>query len=194
MNDWWEQLTPLLRTFWCIALFASLFQVFMFLGAMLGSGHDFDHDVAHDGANGATGAQILSLRTLVAGAVGFGWTGVLALQNGVEPVIAIGLSLVCGVIFMLLVFGVMRLLFSMRADGTLDYKNAVGLTGKVYVTIPAHRSGAGQVEIMLQGRLIMAAAQTDAATPLSPQSPVRVSAAQSDNTLIVEPVFRGLPL
>ncbi len=84
---------------------------------------------------------------------------------------------------MLMVFGVMRLLFSMRADGTLDYRNAVGLTGRVYVTIPARRSGAGQVEIMLQGRLIMAAAQTDAARRSSPQITIRVTAAQSDNTL-----------
>jgi len=188
MNDWWEQLTPLLRTFWCIALFASLFQILMFLGAMFGSGHDFDHDAAHDGADGAAGAQLLSLRTLVAGAVGFGWAGVMALENEISPPVAIGLALVCGVLFMLMVFGVMRLLFSMRADGTLDYRNAVGLTGKVYVTIPAQRSGAGQVEIMLQGRLIMAAAQTDAALPLRPQSTVRVNAAQSDNTLIVEPL------
>ena len=45
-----------------------------------------------------------------------------------------------------------------------------GSPGKVYVTVPAHRAGAGQVEIMLQGRLTMAAAQTDAAT-LSPQTP-----------------------
>ena len=188
MNAWWEQLTPLLRTFWCIALFASLLQIFMFLGAMLGSGHDFDHDAAADGGDGAAGAQILSLRTLVAGAVGFGWAGVLALQSGVSPGPAIGVALGCGVLFMLLVFGMMRLLFSMRADGTLDYRNAVGLTGHVYVTVPANRSGAGQVEIMLQGRLIMAAAETDAPAPLGPQSPIRVSAAQSNNTLIVEPL------
>lgn len=188
MNAWWEQLTPLLRTFWGIAIFASVLQVLMFLGAFLGSGLDLDHDPAADGASGVTGAQILSLRTLVAGAVGFGWGGVMALNSGASPGAAIGLALLCGILFMLLVFGVMRVLFSMRADGTLDYRNAVGLTGKVYVTIPAHRSGSGQVEIMIQGRLSMASAQTDAALPLSPQTPIRVCAAESDNTLIVEPV------
>ena len=187
MNDWWNQLTPLLRIFWGIAVFASVFQILMFLGAILGSGHDFDHDAAADGADGAGGAQILSLRTLVAGMVGFGWAGVLALESGTSDAIAIAVALVCGVLFMLMVFGVMRFLFSMRSDGTLDYRNAVGLTGKVYVTIPAHRSGAGQVELMLQGRITMAAAQTDSAA-LSPQTAIRVTAAQSDNTLIVEPV------
>ena len=64
----------------------------------------------------------------------------------------------------------------------------MGVTGKVYVTIPAHRNGTGQVEIMLQGRLITATAATDAGAPLCPQSPIRVSAAQSNNTLLVEPV------
>jgi hypothetical protein len=187
MNDWWNELTPLLRVFWGIAIFASVLQILMFLGAILGSGHDLDHDPSVDGGDAATGAQILSLRTLVAGAVGFGWAGVLALQSHSSAGAAIGIALVTGVIFMLLVFGVMRLLFSMRDDGTLDYRNAVGLTGRVYVTVPAHRAGAGQVELMLQGRLMMAAAQTDAHA-LSPQTPVRVTAAQSDNTLIVEPI------
>ncbi len=187
MNDWWTQLTPLLRIFWGIAIFASILQILMFIGAMLGSGHDFDHDVAHDGASGAAGAQILSVRTLVSGMVGFGWAGVLSLQSGASSGVAISIALVSGVIFMLLVFGIMRLLFSMRADGTLDYKNAVGLTGKVYVTIPGHRHGSGQVELMLQGRLTMAAAQTDAAA-LSPQTHIRVTAAESDNTLIVEAI------
>jgi hypothetical protein len=188
MNVWWHELSTLEQVFWCIALFASVIQVLMFLTAIFGGGHDFDHDPTADGADAAAGAQILSLRTLVAGAVGFGWAGVLALSSGAAPGTSIVLAVVCGVLFMLLIFGVMRLLFSMRADGTLDYRNAVGLTGRVYVTVPAHRGGAGQVEIMLQGRLIMAAAETDAPAPLAPQSPIRVSAAQSDNILIVEPV------
>jgi hypothetical protein len=188
MNAWWEELTPLLRIFWSIALFASVLQILMFLGSILGAGHDFDHDVHVDGANAGAGAQILSVRTLVAGMVGFGWAGVLASQGGAGPVVTISVAVLCGVVFMLMIFGVMRFLFSMRSDGTLDYRNAVGITGRVYVTVPARRSGTGQVEIMLQGRLIMATAETDAAAPLSPQSPVRVSAAESDNTLLVEPV------
>lgn len=160
----------------------------MFLGSIFGAGHDFDHDVHADGAGAGSGAQILSVRTLVAGMVGFGWAGVLMLQNGAEAATSIVVAVLCGLLFMALVFGVMRFLFSMRADGTLDYRNAVGVTGRVYVTIPPLRKGTGQVEIMLQGRLITATAATDAARPLSPQSPIRVSAAQSDNTLLVEPV------
>lgn len=190
MNEWWQQLTPLLQTFWGIAVFASVFQVLMFLGAIFGSGGDFDHDAAADGASGAVGAQILSLRTLVAGGVGFGWAGVLSLQSGSSPGTAIAVAIVCGIVFMLLVFAVMRLLFSMRADGTLDYRNAVGLTGQVYVTIPAGRTGSGQVEIKLQGRLTMVSAQTDASSPLPPQTPIRVIAAQTDNVLLVEPTAR----
>jgi hypothetical protein len=191
MNAWWEELTLLLRIFWGIAIFASLLQILMFVGAMLGHGHDVDHDVAADGASGSAGAQILSIRTLVAGAVGFGWAGVLASSAGASDGTAITMALICGVAFMFMIFGVMRLLFSMRADGTLDYRNAVGLTGKVYVTVPAQRRGAGQVEIMLQGRLTMAAAQTDGPAPLSPQTAIRVCAAQADNTLIVEPIVVG---
>jgi energy-coupling factor transporter transmembrane protein EcfT len=175
MNDWWEQLTPLLKILWCIALFASVFQLIMFAGAIFGAGHDFDHDAAADGASGAEGAQILSIRTLVAGAVGFGWAGVLAKGSGASDLAAIAIALVTGILFMLLVFWMMRLLFSMRDDGTLNYQNAVGLTGRVYVTIPAKR--------------VTATAQTDIDRSLPPQASIRVTAAQSDNTLIVEPVI-----
>lgn len=192
MNEWWNQLTSLERIFWGIALFASIFQILMFFAAMLGSGHDFDHDPAAHGGDGAAGAKPLSIRAVVAGAVGFGWAGVLALSGGVAPGMAIAWAALSGVLFMLLIFGAMRFLFALRDDGTLDYRNAVGATGKVYVTIPARRSGPGQIEVMVQGRLITANAITDSSAALSPQSPVRVSGCERDNTLIVEPDFAGM--
>ena len=82
-------------------------------------------------------------------------------------------AVLSGIVFMGLVYAAMRLLFSMRDDGTLDYRNAVGVVGRVYVTVPRDRTSSGQVELMLQGRLITATAVTDAPEPLPPDTPVK---------------------
>ena len=63
------------------------------------------------------------------------------------------------------------------------------MRGKVYVTIPPHRSGQGQIEIMLQGRLITADAITDAGTALLPLSAVEVVSVQPDNLMIVQHIY-----
>ena len=39
----------------------------------------------------------------------------------------------------------------LQDDGTIDYRNALGLSGNVYITIPANRLEKGKVNLMLQG-------------------------------------------
>lgn len=192
MFDWWNSLSGASLFFWTIAIGASLFQILLFLGSMIG-GHDFDHsadhgaDADHAPSGGAESAvKFLSLRAMVAFAVGFGWAGVLFLGEGRSLTSTIGIAVFTGLMFMLLIYAVMRFMFSLKADGTLDYQNALGKSGKVYVTIPASRSGDGQIEILVQGRLITATAVTDHAQPLIPHVFVTVTAVEG-NTLVVSP-------
>jgi membrane protein implicated in regulation of membrane protease activity len=189
INEWWDALTVSGRVFWSVALFASALQVFLFVGILLGGGSDFDHgtDMGHGDSDVAHGVKVLSVRVLVAFAVGFGWAGVLGLREGWPVATATVAAVVSGVVFMGLVYAVMRLLFSMRDDGTLDYQNAVGVVGRVYVTIPPRRASPGQVELMLQGRLITAPAVTDGFEPLAPNTSVEVAAVEGQTTLVVVP-------
>jgi membrane protein implicated in regulation of membrane protease activity len=193
INEWWDALTVSGRIFWCVALFASLLQVFLFVGLLVGGGSEFDH--ATDGVDGdhghsseaAHGIKVLSVRALVAFGVGFGWAGALALREGWGVVTATVAAVLSGIVFMGLVYAAMRLLFSMRDDGTLDYRNAVGVVGRVYVTVPPRRTSSGQVELMLQGRLITATAVTDAPEPLPPDTQVQVSDVEENTMLVVIP-------
>jgi len=190
MFDWWNSLTGATLFFWTVAIGASLFQLLLFVGSMIG-GHDFDHsaDVSseHAPVNGAEGAlKFLSLRAMVAFAVGFGWAGVLFIDEGFSLTTVIAIAMFTGCLFMALIYFVMRFMFSLKADGTLDYANAVGVTGKVYVTVPAARAGEGQVELLLQGRFVTIAALTDHPQPLAPNARVIVTAVES-NTLVVSP-------
>lgn len=189
MFDWWNSLNGATLFFWTVAIGASLFQLLLFAGSMIG-GHDFDHstgDLDHVPAGGAESAvKFISLRAMVAFAVGFGWAGVLFLGEGRSLTATIGIAMFTGLMFMLLIYGVMRFMYSLKADGTLDYQNAQGKTGKVYVTIPAARGGDGQVEILIQGRLITATAVTDHGQALAPHQSVSVVAVEG-NTLVVAP-------
>lgn len=175
--------------FWTVALFASLMQVFMLLGVMIAGAPDLDHgaDMTDSPSDAIHGVKLLSMRVMIAFAVGFGWGGVLALREGWPLWLATVAAFATGGVFMILVYWAMRVLFSMRDDGTLNYQNAVGLSGKVYVTIPPRRTGVGQVELMLQSRLITAQAISDADAPLSQNAFVRIKAIEGQTTLVVEP-------
>ncbi len=184
----WQELSWLAQVFWAVAVVASAIQVVLILTTLFGIGHDFDHDAHADGGHAGIAAEILSLRALVAAGVGFGWAGVLAMQGGFSGWQSTALALLAGFVFLFIVVGTLRLLFSLRSDGTLNYANAIGTTGRVYVTIPAGRSGTGQVEVLLQGRLITATALTSALEPLPPEAPVQVVAVEDLTTLVVEPL------
>ncbi|HEX5789943.1 MAG TPA: hypothetical protein VFY13_02270 [Luteolibacter sp.] len=186
MTEWWDSLGTPERLFWALAIGSSLLQILMFAASFFG-GHDFDHAPDGEVSDSVDGVKLLSVRAVIAFLVGFSWTGGLMLGNGASMLSTIAVSLAVGVVFMLVIFGIMRAMMSLGDDGTLDYRNAVGLTGKVYVTIPAARGGHGQVEILLQGRLITVQAVTTADKPLTPQTSVTVTAIEHGNLLLVSP-------
>ena len=186
MTEWWQALSDPARIFWGIAIASSIFQILMFAMSFF-SGHDFDHSPDSAVGDSVEGVKLVSVRAIIAFLVGFGWTGGLLLAKGLPMVTTIAASLGVGVVFMMVIFFMMRMLMSLRADGTLDYRNAVGQTGRVYVTIPAARGGEGQIEILLQGRLTTAHAVTTAHKPLAPQTSVTVTAVENGNLLVVTP-------
>jgi hypothetical protein len=188
MNQWWQSLSGASQVFWGIAIAASLFQVLIFVGSVFSS-HDFDHSADPNAADSGEALKLLSLRGIVAFLVGFGWTGGLFLAKGLSLLLVILMAIAAGIVFMGVILLIMRLLVSLKADGTLDYANAVGQTGHVYITIPARRSGQGQVEVMIQGRLVTAQAVTDSYQSIAPQTEIVVLALESHTLLLVSPTY-----
>ncbi len=183
----WLDIFSSSQLYWVISIIASVMQAFLLVGAFIGGGSDFDHGVdAHDGST-ADSVKILSLRILVAFFVGFGWMGVLAQRQQLPPGTTALMAAGSGVVFMLLIFFTMRMIMTMRHDGSLRYENAIGLQGKVYVTIPPARGGIGQIEVLLQGRLITADAVTDSAQALPPRSGIQITSLSTPNTFVVQP-------
>jgi hypothetical protein len=188
MIEWWQALDNLQKVFWGIAIFATVLQVLLFAASMLGT-HDFDHSPDGAEAGSVEGVKLVSIRAVIAFFVGFGWAGGLLLGKGVAFFSSLAVAVATGVVFMLVIFAIMRAMMSLRADGTIDYQNAKGTTGSVYVTIPARRAGHGQVEIQIQGRITTVQAVTSDEEALPPQTSITVDAVEPGNLLVVSRRF-----
>jgi hypothetical protein len=82
----------------------------------------------------------------------------------------------------------MRQLMRLHASGTLDYHNAIGESATVYCPIPANGGAGGQVEVMIQSRLVFADAVTEAPEVLKTGSKVRIRALRGQSTFLVDPL------
>ena len=107
------------------------------------------------------GLRVFTLRGIIAFFVVFGWVGVVMDSSGVSLAITLPVAFLCGVAMMVGLAFLMRAVMRLRSDGNTDNRNAIGTSGKVYLTIPPERTGEGKVQIMLQGAYVERGAVTD---------------------------------
>ncbi len=145
-----------------------------------------EHDAPYDpGPAHEAGLRILTVRGVVAFLAICGWVGVAALDMGAGPILSSVLAVVAGLAAMILVAVALRFSLKMQQSGNLDLKNAVGLTGEVYVPIP--RGGKGKVTLTVQDRFL----ELDAVCSerdLSTGEAVKVTGITSSHTLLVSPL------
>ncbi|HCQ34086.1 MAG TPA: hypothetical protein DIV54_11360 [Verrucomicrobiales bacterium] len=188
--EWWQNLEPEgMRTFVTIGMASSLVLFIQMIVLLFGGAFDipdFDLDVGSGGAAG-----MFSVRGIGAFFTGFGWTGATVLDSGQSlPVALIAATLVGGgtlACFVLL----MRWIYSLRADGTMDYTKALNQIGSVYVPIPPRREGLGQIEILVHGRMATVKALSDNEERLENLTAVKVVELVDKRTLLVEKLSPG---
>jgi membrane protein implicated in regulation of membrane protease activity len=174
MTEWWASLTLAQQIFHLIAVSTTLILLVQLILSLVGlSGHDVDvdhagvdvpHDVSADqpaDASHSTGLGILSIRSVMAFFVGFGWGGVVTLRSGLSLPVAIVVAFVIGSGFLFIVFYIMKSIFKLSESGNIQLRNAVGQTGTVYIAIPGGNKGKGQIQVKVQGRLRELEAVTD---------------------------------
>jgi hypothetical protein len=187
MTDWWNSLLIEKQIFYAIGLFSLAVLLLQILLTLVGVGHhdaDFSGHGDHD-----SGMGLLTVRTVTAFFVGFGWAGVIMLNRGYSMMGAIGAGAATGVVFLLTTAFLIRNLLRLQSSGgNIDYNGAIGLVGTVYISIPGAEAGGGQVELNIQGRLMMADAYTRTASTLRPNSKVKVVGLIGGSTLLVEPL------
>jgi fumarate reductase subunit D len=167
----------------CIGGLVLLIQVVLSLfGGDHDMGHEVDHDAGHDGESGTTW---LSFRAVVAFLAFFGLGGMVGSSQGLSQLATIGVALFAGVLALLLTRTVLMQFDKLRATGTVDVRNAIGTEARVYLTIPAARSGQGSVTVSIQGRTMQFRAIT-AGPELKTGGLCKVSAVQAGDTLVVD--------
>jgi hypothetical protein len=186
LNNWWENLNFDLQIFYGIAivsLVALFFQVIMSVVFGMEHGADVPDVGDHD-----SGMGIFSVRGVTAFFTGFGWTGVVCTKQGIGLPVTLAIAFAIGSALMIGIFMMMRAFMRLQSNGNIDYGNAVGQLGTVYVTIPPLQRSGGQVETMIQGRLVTAEALQKGSQPLLPGTKVKVVERIGSSTLIVEPL------
>jgi hypothetical protein len=187
MIDYWLNLAPAERTFTGIGVISSLILTIQMGRVMLGGAVDMpEAEIADAGEGGASG--IFSIRTIGAFFAGFGWAGAAMLQAGHGTGAATFVATISGSAFLGVVIYLMSYLHSLRQEGTLDYANAVGNVGNVYLPIPPKRKGMGQVEVMVQGRLRIVQALSDSDKKIGNRVAVRVTETIDEQTILVKPL------
>lgn len=172
--------------FCAIAWVASLLSIGLFLLSLFADVADGDADgMDASAADGDTG--LFSIRALIGFLLGFGWGGYIAVINGSSIGMGIAVGLLVGFLMFFLVAGIMRFIYSLKSDGTLDYGSLVGCIGTVYVTIPPNGEPGGQVQVSHPGQLLTMPAIQEGSEPLPAQTRIQVVQA-STFQLVVKPL------
>jgi hypothetical protein len=132
---------------------------------------DTDHDVDHGDGNVFLG--FLTLRAICAAVAFFGLGGLIAIYYDLHTTAQLGCAFASGFGALYLVATLMKMLYKLRADGTVRIDHAIGHTGTVYLRVPANRAGPGKVTLSLQNRTVELEAFT-AAAELPTGTPIRV--------------------
>ena len=207
MIEWWDSLGIALQVFYCIAIPSTLVlliqTILMFIGmdddvgGTSDIGSEVDSSIAGDGifgedsitevsdAWGLEGLRIFTVRGIISFFVVFGWVGVVMLSAGVPIWITIPVAIICGFGMMLLLAILLNLVMKLRSDGNTDNRNAIGTSGKVYLTIPPERTGEGKVYVMLQGSYVERAAVTDQTEAIPTGTEIVVVGVSGQTVLVV---------
>jgi len=192
MFEWWEALTTELKVFYGIGILSLLVVAMQLLLTLVG----FDADGVDGGLDAdigdfdtGSGIGLFSTQTIAAFFLGFGWAGVAALKSGLSVLLGGMVAFGFGLAAMFAMLFMLRSLLRLQSRGNLDYANGVGEEATVYVTVPgSDEDGGGQIELLLQGRVITAHARKTTPGALAPGARVRITDVSGQNTYTVEPV------
>lgn len=204
MFEWWDSLSVISQVFACIAIPATLILLIQTIAMLIGldtETGDVDVDVQIDAANGVFGddipemdldpsglldLKIFTIRGIIAFLVVFGWVGFALDSAGVVFGVSLLIAIVCGFAMMVFLAVLMKTVMKLRSDGNIDNRNALGVSGKVYLTIPAARTGEGKVNVLVQGSYVEREAVTDEAEPIPTGSEIVVIGLSGQTTLVVK--------
>ena len=200
MLDWWMSLGSAGQVFACLAIPATLILLIQTVFTIIGFGGDEgDADVDADGESDGIelddaddtgelldgGLRVFTLRGIIAFFSVMGWVGAICSGSGLHLALSIVISVTSGFVAMVGIALIMKALFKLQYDGTEDIKDALGVSGTVYMRIPPARTGKGKINAIIQGKLCEKSAVTDEETMILCDEEVTVVGITGEETLIV---------
>jgi len=187
MSDWFSNLDLLSKIYWLIAIIGSLvFTIVVIMAFVGGDADEFeDIDSEIDGDAGI-GFQFITFKNLVGFFTIFGWSGIACIEAGVSKPLTFVISTFCGLVMMAIMAAMFYFMRKLSDSGTLNYKNAIGAIGEVYLTIGATRSKMGKVTVSVQGSSRELDALTDSIVELKSGTIIKVVDVTSNGILIVD--------
>ncbi len=212
MAEWWNSLTLLGQVLACIAVPSTLIMLIQLVMMLTGMGDDgdasdtggdfvdIDGDGIPDGIDingdgipdnvtetpGEIWFKLLTFRGIIAFFAMFGWSGLVFLKSGLGTTLSLVIAFLIGFAVMVAVGFAFKLLYRLQSDGSINIKNALGVSGSVYLRVPASRKGEGKVNVVVQGAYGEFSAVTDEEKPLEYGEAITVVGVSGQNTLVVK--------
>jgi membrane protein implicated in regulation of membrane protease activity len=153
--DFFQDLDPMLKTLWFVALPATLIfliqTIMTFAGAETHDGLSADFNSDLDG--GDAPFQLFTFRNMINFLLGFGWTGISFYYIIESRIVLIAISLAVGAAFVVFFFIVIRQVERLAEDNTFKISHTLDKTASVYLPIPGWKKGSGKIQVSVKGSL-----------------------------------------
>lgn len=190
LTEWWNALDTPGQIFAGIGIVAGILTIGLLFLTILGLDQggltdalevdlDAGTDIHADGS-------LFSTRSITGFFLGFGGGGSVIYSHTDNALIAGLGGSVIGVILLYAVYLMGKSLMKLQSDGTVNFNDAVGATGTVYITIPPKRDAGGQAQITFKNRHEVINVITDSETPIPSGNAIRVKERLADNLFLVE--------
>lgn len=194
MMEWFSGLDTFSQFYWIIALIGSMVFLFIVITTLLGVEGGGDIDDVDTSIDTDTGIefQFITLKNLIGFFTIFGWAGIACIGEGFSKPITVLISVIAGLVMMTIMAAMFHYMKKLTDSGTLNYNNALGAVGEVYLTIGANRSRMGKVSVRVQGTLRELEALTDSFSELKSGTIIKVVDVTSNGVLIVDQTIKPI--
>ena len=166
-------------------LFFTVRLLLMFVGGDADVDADIDFDADIDTGDSDHAFSVLSIQSITAFMMGFGWGGLGGLRGaGWNEPTSLMFGLLAGVGMVWLLAKLLGFTRRLQSSGNILINDALGVEGTVYVGVPGSRAGRGKVRLVIGERQRYLNAVTDE-EPLGANTAVRVTGINDDNTVTV---------
>ena len=191
--QWWVSLSPFQQVMFVLATAATVVMLVFLILMLIGADNDsFEADIETDvdtindePLSSLGGLKLFTVRGVLAFISVGAWTA-HGFGGIVQPLLASLFGIIAGAIASYLMALAFRASMKLESVGNLDYKNAIGKKGNVYIRVPANRQGTGKVTITFQERYVEIDAITDDTEDLSTGMIAEVIGMENETTLIVK--------